>query len=333
MFDNIDKATEQRILRYVFAVGISSFIAIWFNWPLAFCAPLFTAKFMVDKPHFTRLHILQLLFALVASFMVSVVVSTGLPEYHIAFLAIYAGGLLWGYYLITDPKWQMFATFWIINLILTPSVTIIDQQAALDIGFGMAFSGVLAVLICFVAHIYFPEDNVQAMDKFPPSPLSHDMRWSASLQALMVSFPLVVFYFYYQLSQVLLTVAFVILLSLLTNADKAGKTSVFFVLSNIVGGLFAFVAFMVISIAPNMLVYMLVVLLVIILFATKIYTDPGKAPIFTTGFTGFVVLMGTSMSSGALDDKFFLRIWQLLLVIVYLVFMTYFMEGRSKAKD
>ncbi|MCW8328887.1 DUF2955 domain-containing protein [Photobacterium sp. SDRW27] len=329
MFDDLDKAQERRILRYTITVGFSVFLAVWFNWPLAFCAPLFTAKFIVDKPSFHILHVKQLGFALVSTAVIGILVSTGIPEYKFAFLTLFSLGLLWGYYLFTDPKWVMFATFLIIQLVLVPAITIIDQKAALDVAAGLAFSGVLAVALYAISHVYFPEDNDAEFEGFPPSPLPCEVRWAAAVRAWMISFPLVCLFFFFQLSQVLLTVAFVALLSFMTTGEKATKTSMFFVLSNVVGGLVAFCAFFVISLVPNMYIYMLVTLLVIVVFGTKIYTDPAKAPIYSTAFTGFTVLMGTSMSTGALDDKFFIRIFQLLLVIVYLVFMAYFFEGRE----
>ncbi|MGF1695131.1 DUF2955 domain-containing protein [Vibrio lamellibrachiae] len=329
MFDNIDSSQERKILRYIAAVGLATILAVWLNWPLAFCAPLLTAKFVVDKPQFHILHVKQLGFALISTSIIGFIVSTGLPEYKFAFLALFSLAMLWGYYLFTDPKWVMFATFLIISLILIPSVTIIDQQAALDVGVGFAFSGIVSVAIYALAHVYFPEDDGEEFQGFPPSPLPSDVRWAVAVRAWTISFPLVSFFFYFQLSQVLLTVAFVMLLSLMTNTEKAGKMTAFFIMSNVLGGIVAFFAFSIIALAPNMYIYILVMLLFIIWFGTKIYTDPTKAPLFCTAFTGFTVLMGTSMSGGDLDDKFYMRIFQMLLVTVYLVFMAYFFEGRE----
>ncbi|MEF1200081.1 DUF2955 domain-containing protein [Vibrio owensii] len=330
MLDSLTQAQERRILRYVVTVGLATFIALWFNWPLAFCTPLLTAKFIVDKPQFHILHVKQLGYALISTAVIGFLVSSGLPEYKIAFLTVLSLGMLWSYYLFTDPKWVMFATFLMIALILIPSVTIIDKQAALDVGIGFAFSGIVAVALYGVSHVYFPEEDATEFAGFPPSPLSKEVRWNAAIRAWMMSFPLVCFYFYFQLSQILLTVAFVMLLSLMATSDKAGKTSLFFVISNVLGGLLAFAAFVTISLVPNMYIYMLVMLVVITLLGTKIYTEPAKAPVYATAFTGFMVLMGTSMSSGALDDKFYVRIWQLVLVVAYMVFVTYFFESRDK---
>ena len=326
---NLSKDQERRIIRYLVTVGTATFLAVWFNWPLAFCAPLLTAKFIVDKPQFHILHVKQLGFALVSTAVIGFLVSTGFPEYRVAFLTLFSLGLLWGYYLFTDPKWVMFATFLIISLILIPSVTMIDQQSALDVGVGFAFSGLVAVGLYALSHVYFPEPENEEFAGFPPSPLPSDVRWKAAISAWLISFPLACFYFYFQLSQVLLTVAFVLLLSLMTTSEKAGKTTIFFVISNVLGGVLAFFAFSIISLAPNMFIYLLVMLLVIAAIGKKIYTEPVKAPIYATAFTGFIVLMGTSMSNGALDDKFYMRIFQLLLVIVYMVFMAYFIEGRE----
>lgn len=332
MFDNITKAQERKIFRFIFAVGLSTFIAVWFNWPLAFCAPLLTAKFIVDKAEFHILHVKQLLYALVVTMLISYALSTGFPEYKIAFLALYGAGILWAYYLFTDPKWVMFATFLVINLILQPYITLVDQQVALDVGIGFAFSGVVSVGLYALSHVYFPELEENTFNGFPPSPLPQAIRWAGAVRAWMISFPLICMYFYYQLSQVMLTVAFVTLLSLFTTGEKANKTSMFFIIANVFGAILALVAFFLMSLTPNMWVYMLVMLSVICLIGTKIYTDPAKAPIYATAFTGFLVLIGSSMSTGALDDKLYVRIFQLILVIPYLVFMVYFFEGRDEAR-
>ncbi|PML07218.1 hypothetical protein BCT86_10085 [Vibrio breoganii] len=307
MFDNITKAQERKIFRFIFGVGLSTFIAVWFNWPLAFCAPLLTAKFIVDKAEFHILHVKQLVYALVVTMLISYALSTGFPEYKIAFLALYGAGILWAYYLFTDPKWVMFATFLVINLLLQPYITIVDQQAALDVGIGFAFSGVVSVGFYALSHVYFPEIEENKFNGFPPSPLPQAMRWGGAIRAWLISFPLICLYFYYQLSQVMLTVAFVTLLSLFTTGEKANKTSMFFIIANVFGAILA-------------------------LIGTKIYTDPAKAPIYATAFTGFLVLIGSSMTTGALDDKLYVRIFQLILVIPYLVFMVYFFEGRDEAR-
>ncbi|NOJ09865.1 DUF2955 domain-containing protein [Vibrio splendidus] len=330
MFDKIEQAQERRIFRYVTTVGLATFLALWFNWPLAFCTPLLTAKFITDKPQFHILHVKQLAYALLSTAVIGFVVSTGLPEYKITFLSILTLGMLWAYYLFTDPKWVMFATFLMIELILLPSITIIDQASALNVGIGFAFSGTLAVALYALSHVYFPEEEKTDFVGFPVSPLTKEMRWTAAIRAWVISFPLVCFYFYFQLSQILLTVAFVMLLSLMASSETSGKTALFFTVSNIFAGLISFVTFLIISLAPNMYVYMMVVLSVIALFGIKIYTVPQKAHIYITAFTGFNVLMGTSISSGALDDKFYVRIFQLFLVLLYMVFMTYFLESRTR---
>lgn len=67
MLDSLSQAQERRILRYVVTVGLAAFIALWFNWPLAFCTPLLTAKFIVDKPQFHILHVKQLGYALIST--------------------------------------------------------------------------------------------------------------------------------------------------------------------------------------------------------------------------------------------------------------------------
>jgi hypothetical protein len=64
--------------------------------------------------------------------------------------------------------------------------------------------------------------------------------------------------------------------------------------------------------------------------ATKIYTVPEKAPIFATAFSTILVLVGsTLMSSGDIDSNTFIRIFQLVLIGIYMILASLFVETRN----
>ncbi len=45
----LSDATQNRILRFTIGVALATFLAAWIDWPLAFVAPIFTAKFLFEK--------------------------------------------------------------------------------------------------------------------------------------------------------------------------------------------------------------------------------------------------------------------------------------------
>ncbi len=123
---------------------------------------------------------------------------------------------------------------------------------------------------------------------------------------------------------------FIALLLLMITSEKSVKLSAFLVISNGIGGLLAIAAFSILSIVPNIIFYSLFIGLVAIVIAKKIYTVPEKAPIFATAFSTLLVLVGsTLMSSGDIDSNTFVRIFQLLLIGIYMILASLFLETRN----
>lgn len=88
--------------------------------------------------------------------------------------------------------------------------------------------------------------------------------------------------------------------------------------------------FSILAIVPNIVFYSLFIGLVAIFMARKIYTVPEKAPIFATAFSTLLVLIGsTLMSSGDIDSNTLIRIVQLVMIGVYMILASLFLETRN----
>jgi len=184
-------------------------------------------------------------------------------------------------------------------------------------------------LIFALVHIYFPEPKSD-FSGFAPAPLDRKQRWYAAFRAMIISYPVVCFFFIFQISEALLTMMFIALLSLMITAEKSVKLSAFLVISNGIGGLLAIVAYSILAIVPNIIFYSLFIGLVAIFMARKIYTVPEKAPIFATAFSTLLVLIGsTLMSSGDIDSNTLIRIVQLVMIGVYMILASLFLETRN----
>lgn len=331
MSDNlsVDNATQRRILRFTIGVGLAVFLAAWINWQLAFVAPVFTAKFLVDKPNLHRETIYELLLALIATMGLGLLLSGGITQYPIVLLIAVGLMMAWGYYLFTDPKWNLFATILLIAVLMLPFMAINNPAISGVLASGLAISGAVSVAIFALVHIYLPEpDNEFAGYAAPP--ISKEQRWHASFRAMLISFPVVCFFFVFQISEALLTMMFVALLSLMITSEKSVKLSAFLIISNGIGGILAILAFSILAIVPSIFFYTAFIALLAVLIGKKIYTVPEKAPIFATAFSTLLVLIGsTLMSSGDIDSNTFIRIFQLVLVGTYMILASLFLENRQ----
>ncbi|MFM2592441.1 DUF2955 domain-containing protein [Vibrio harveyi] len=331
MSDNlsIDNATQRRILRFTIGVGLAVFLAAWINWQLAFVAPVFTAKFLVDKPNLHRETIYELLLALIATMGLGLLLSGGITQYPIVLLIAVGLMMAWGYYLFTDPKWNLFATILLIAVLMLPFMAINNPAISVVLASGLAISGVVSVAIFALVHIYLPEPDSEFAGYAAP-PIGKEQRWHASFRAMLISFPVVCFFFVFQISEALLTMMFVALLSLMITSEKSVKLSAFLIISNGIGGILAILAFSILAIVPSIFFYTAFIALLAVLIGKKIYTVPEKAPIFATAFSTLLVLIGsTLMSSGDIDSNTFIRIFQLVLVGTYMILASLFLETRQ----
>ncbi|CAE6951806.1 hypothetical protein ACOMICROBIO_LMKGKHOH_05203 [Vibrio sp. B1FIG11] len=331
MSDNlsIDNATQRRILRFSIGVGLAVFLAAWINWQLAFVAPVFTAKFLVDKPNLHRETIYELLLALIATMGLGLLLSGGITQYPIVLLIAVGLMMAWGYYLFTDPKWNLFATILLIAVLMLPFMAINNPAISLVLASGLAISGAVSVAIFGLVHIYLPEPDSEFAGYAQP-PIGKEQRWHASYRAMLISFPVVCFFFVFQISEALLTMMFVALLSLMITSEKSVKLSAFLIISNGIGGMLAISAFSILAIVPNIFFYTAFIALLAVWIGKKIYTVPEKAPIFATAFSTLLVLIGsTLMSSGDIDSNTFIRIFQLVLVGTYMILASLFLETRQ----
>ncbi|AQW60575.1 DUF2955 domain-containing protein [Vibrio owensii] len=331
MSDNlsIDNATQRRILRFTIGVGLAVFLAAWINWQLAFVAPVFTAKFLVDKPNLHRETIYELLLALIATMGLGLLLSGGITQYPIVLLIAVGLMMAWGYYLFTDPKWNLFATILLIAVLMLPFMAINNPAISVVLASGLAISGAVSVAIFALVHIYLPEPESEFAGYAAP-PIGKEQRWHASFRAMLISFPVVCFFFVFQISEALLTMMFVALLSLMITSEKSVKLSAFLIISNGIGGILAILAFSILAIVPSIFFYTAFIALLAVVIGKKIYTVPEKAPIFATAFSTLLVLIGsTLMSSGDIDSNTFIRIFQLVLVGTYMILASLFLETRQ----
>lgn len=331
MSDNlsIDNATQRRTLRFTIGVGLAVFLAAWINWQLAFVAPVFTAKFLVDKPNLHRETIYELLLALIATMGLGLLLSGGITQYPIVLMIAVGLMMAWGYYLFTDPKWNLFATILLIAVLMLPFMAINNPAISLILASGLAISGAVSVAIFALVHIYLPEPDSE-FGGYAAPPIGCEQRWYASFRAMLISFPVVCFFFVFQISEALLTMMFVALLSLMITSEKSVKLSAFLIISNGIGGILAILAFSILAIVPSIFFYTAFIALLAVLIGKKIYTLPEKAPIFATAFSTLLVLIGsTLMSSGDIDSNTFIRIFQLVLVGTYMILASLFLETRQ----
>ncbi len=161
--------------------------------------------------------------------------------------------------------------------------------------------------------------------------LPEALRVGNALKALAISFPVIVYFYYFQASGALLTLAFIGILSLQLTSPGSIKLSVFLLLTNMVGGILAVIAYELLVVAPWFPFLLAMMTLFAWLFAQKLYLEPHKAPVYAGIFSAMLVVFGSVISGGGkeIDVSFYTRIGQILMASVYLVLVAWLADRHA----
>jgi len=275
----------------------------------------------------------------VVTVLIALVVSHGVTQYPLILLLLIGLLMFWAYYLFQDPRWNFFAMILMIAVLLVPYMGIIHPAAALLLGKGLMVSGIGAVVIFWVMHQILPEP---VFEQCEPSDQSRDvslhaglpeaLRVGNALKALAISFPVIVYFYYFQASGALLTLAFIGILSLQLTSPGSIKLSVFLLLTNMVGGILAVIAYELLVVVPWFPFLLAMMALFAWLFAQKLYLEPHKAPVYAGIFSAMLVVFGSVISGSGkeIDVSFYTRIGQILLASIYLVLVACLVDRLRK---
>ena len=133
----------RRVLRFTLGIGLAVAVSAIFAWPLAFIVPVFVAKFLVDRQEPTVQTVYELLISMICTIGLAWLVSFGPIQYPMVLLPLIAMMMLWGYYLFSDPRWNFFATIFIVATLL------FALHEFIAAGGGQVFSGVVGFEVFF----------------------------------------------------------------------------------------------------------------------------------------------------------------------------------------
>ncbi|MCE2593538.1 DUF2955 domain-containing protein [Motilimonas cestriensis] len=325
-----EEIIQRRVLRFTIGITIAVAISALMNWTLSYIMPILLAKFLVDRQAPTIHTIYELVISMLLTIVIAWFVSVGLLEYPSLLMPLIAVLMFISYYLFIDPRWNFFATILLVASLIIPYAAIISPGIGMIVGVGLCFSGLVSVLLFTLLHIYLP-DLAREKEQHAASSQSQNERLFESAKALIIAFPVICFFYTFELSGAMLTMIFIAILSLQTAGEKSIKISLFMMLTNIIGGIIAIAVYNLVSFVPVLSFYLGLIFLISLVFAHKMYSMPEKAMVFSTIFSTLLVLVSSTMASsnGDVDSKFYVRIAQIGGACIYLVIISYFIEGRK----
>jgi len=142
-----------------------------------------------------------------------------------------------------------------------------------------------------------------------------------------------VIYFMLTVSPVSIVAVLTVISILRQPADLGGGTAAGLILGNLVGGLAATAAYLLVTLLPSPVFLLLVVLLIGLLFGDRIARGGKTAPIYTVALMTFLIVLGLGISPLPQDSSAFFisRVFDVMLASIYAIGMASLLRSAFRA--
>ena len=211
------------------------------------------------------------------------------------------------------------AAIFLITTAVVPLLAIESMSVAYGLIYTLIVGSALAVLLTFAAHALFPV-------RTPAEPAAARAQKGAPVAVALANTVVLmslVMYFMLTVSPVSIVAVLTVIGILRQPADLSGGTAAGLILGNLVGGLAATVAYILVTLFPTPAFLLLVVLLVGLLFGDRIARGGGLAPIYTVGLMTFLIVLGLGLSPLPQDSGslFIARVFDVMVAAIYAIGM------------
>lgn len=321
------------MLRYALGSTLLMALAMGIGWNLAYITPVLALGFFAPgstMPSFKEG--LAFVAAIALTTLSGFLFTKFFLDYILLFILLLGLALLAIFY--TNKLGPKPKVFMLISLLLIPMLGL--QNLAISLVFTKMFIGSAAITIGLVWVIYslFPDKPVPVVTgaaKAAGEGASARDRFSYALDTLIIVFPVVLVFFFFQWSGGLIILIFITILSMQPSFNyKAGMAMI---IGNLLGGIFAIVAYELVVMVPFYPYFVLMVLAVSLFFASRLFSRSPRAPLFGMGFSTFLLITGQSISGT--DDaggKVWMRVVMIMIAVIYVVTAFRVMEAYKEKK-
>ncbi|MCL7972082.1 MAG: DUF2955 domain-containing protein [marine benthic group bacterium] len=332
----------RRILRFAVGTTVGSGFAYLIGFELPFLVPILIAMLLASPaPRPTFESAAGFVIPVAAGAFVGVLLTRYVLPYQGIFLLIEFVVLYRIFYSLAGGARPLRMVWLLIAALIIPLMGMASIGLAIGVAVGLVYGAAIAVGVAWFAHVVLPDLPSGVMGqgkpgqaaKEPPPPAA---RAAYARRTVTVVFPVLMVFFFLNLSSDAVILVFIGLLSLLPSFAAGWKQGKALIVGNLIGGAGAIVFYNLLVVYPQIGMFLLLTLLTGLLFGDFIFSDRPAAPLFKTAFNSVVLLVGMSVTITGADaaSKFYTRIAQIILAVVYVAvafgFLEYLQRKRVK---
>jgi len=323
------------VLRYVFGTCFILAVNSLMNYELSFLTSVLALGYMAPgaKP-LTFKEGLKFIIALTLITSLAVIFSEYFVEYPLVFMPLLALGILWLYY--SDALPLMVKLFSIISILVIPLLSLEASAIGSFVAASLVFNALMAVTLSQLVFLVFPLCEADmAFEKEQKGVIKQTdkERLTYAINIVFILLPLLLLFFIFKLSGGLLILIFTAILSM-SPALANIKVGTVMIVANILGGLFAILAYKLLVIVPLFPFMILLTLAAGLFFGTRLFSTNKFAAVFGTGFSTFLLILGSVTASEAeAGDKVWTRVIQIAIAVIYVVIAFRLLDYYGKSKE
>ena len=333
---DVETLRTRRILRFAIGITVGMALATGIAWPLSFLTPVLVGLLLSSPAPLTLRAGIGFVAIIAVAMGASFVFSVVFLAYPAIFLAL-VGLVLFRIFHAASGNVHPLPILWmVVGFCVIPLVTLTSAQAGAIIAAYITFGGAVAVALALMVQSLIPDPIVPSATAAPPTPkptpeASERFR-SAAISTLAV-WPLLVFFYVFQLTGDLLVLIFVAVLAISANLQAGFKGGKALIVANLGGGVVTILMYNLLVAVPEFGFFVLLMLLTTLLLGLGRFSDAPTAALYGTAMNTVLIVIGmTSTSTTEANVKIYVRITQIIVAVVYIVVSLGLLEGLWKRK-
>jgi hypothetical protein len=333
----------RRILRFSVGVTIGSGFAYLIGFELPFLVPILIATLLASPaPRPTLRSAAAFVAPVAAGALLGVILTRYVLQYQGIFLFLEFLVLYRIFYALAGGAAPLRMVWLLIAALIIPLMGMASMGLSIGVAIGLVEGAAIAVGVTWFTHVLLPDlpalrvetGAPAAAPKKEPPPI--EARAAYARRSVVVVFPVLAVFFYLSLTSDAVILVFIGLLSLLPSFAAGWKQGKALILGNLIGGGGAIVFYHLLVAYPTITMFLLLTLVSGLVFSDVIFSDRPIAPLFKTAFNAVVLLVGMSVTITGADatSKFYTRIVQIIMAVVYVAvafgFLEYLQRKRVK---
>jgi hypothetical protein len=309
-----------RILRLALGTSLSLWFSQAVGWQMSFIAPVFTLLVLA-----LPLPVLKLKQGIAFTAVLAISLYSGmlllpmLLEQAAVGVLLLTLALFWSFYFTAQGGSALIGTFATVGLALVAGVGSVNVDALLIVAGDFIIAAAVGVVFVWIAHALMPDSMARDAVPVPgkkapeaPKPDLADARWSA-FRSLLIVLPIALFLMLSSSSTAYIAVMIkVASMGQQATNDDTRHAARSLLLSTIIGGIGAIVGWEMLSIAPTLMLYTLIVGLGGLILGQKIFQGPGMHPQGATwsyGYVTMIVLLAPAVMDSIGGDTASIKFW------------------------